>query len=224
VRYQPKPRSLYPLTLAPLTDLTIMHSFTGIDIGSPRLSGKTTPSTDGLEILAGGADIWETCDEFHFAQQSISGDFEMSIRLTALSMADLYTKAGIMLRASLDHDAPHVMLFAFGDNNPRNKNNGGLEFQSRQEIGGSCSALYPSQPLPAEPDFPVNFPHVWLKLSRRSDSFTAQFSPDGEQWKIYGVHHQRLPETAFLGLAVTSHHIDQSVTASFRHVQLVLNP
>ena len=88
---------------------------------------------------------------------------------------------------------------------PRNNNNGGLEFQFRKEEGGQCAAVYPPQPLPAEPDFPVAFTHVWLKLVRRGDTFTAMFSRDATIWKTYSTHSQDLPKSGFLGLAVTAH-------------------
>jgi hypothetical protein len=135
-------------------------------------------------------------------------------------MADLYTKAGIMFRSSLDEGSPHVMVVAFGNNEPRNNNNGGLEFQFRTEEGGQCAAVYPPQPLPAEPDFPVAFPHVWLKLVRRGDTFTAMFSRDATIWKTYSTHSQDLPKSGFLGLAVTAHNDAQRVSASFSHLLL----
>ena len=157
-------------------------------------------------------------DEGHFAHLRVSGDFEISARVDSLEMADLYTKAGIMFRSSLDDGSPHVMVFAFGNNEPRNKNNGGLEFQFRKDEGGECAAIYPSQPLPAEPDFPVAFPHVWLKLLRRGDTFTGLFSRDGTTWKTYSAHSQNLPQTGWLGLAVTAHNDAQRVSASFSHL------
>jgi len=190
----------------------------GTDIGSPRLRGETRQTSTAVQLLAGGVDIWGVRDEGHFAHLRVSGDFEISARVDSLEMADLYTKAGIMFRSSLDDGSPHVMVFAFGNNEPRNKNNGGLEFQFRKDEGGECAAIYPSQPLPAEPDFPVAFPHVWLKLLRRGDTFTGLFSRDGTTWKTYSAHSQNLPQTGWLGLAVTAHNDAQRVSASFSHL------
>ena len=190
-------------------------SLAGTDVGSPRLHGKTTRSTNSLEVIAGGEDIWGTRDEFHFACALVSGDCELSVRIVSLTMADVYTKAGLMLRSSLEAGAEHAFLLAFGDNQPRNKNNGGLEFQHRDTTNGSCTGIYPPQPLPPEPDFPVHFPDVWLKLTREGDTITGQSSQDGEYWKTFCVHQQRLPPAAYLGLAVTSHNTDQTVTCAF---------
>jgi regulation of enolase protein 1 (concanavalin A-like superfamily) len=199
-----------------------MLTLTGFDLGSPRLGGSTHQAVSAVEITAGGADIWGTRDECHFACAPVTGSFELSVRLEALTMADVYTKAGIMLRASLEAGAPHVMLLAFGDNQPRNHNNGGLEFQSRLAPNGACSGIYPPQPLPAQPDFPVHFPHVWLKLTRERDVFTGYFSTDGKVWRQYCVHQQALPRSAQVGLAVTSHHVDHKVVARFTELRFHL--
>jgi hypothetical protein len=199
-------------------------SLSGQDIGSPRLAGKCTPSATGLVIEAGGADIWGTRDECHFANTPVVGDCELSVRINTLAMADVYTKAGVMLRASLEAGAPHVMILAFGDNQARNKNNGGLEFQSRREANGPCAGIYPPQPLPAQPDFPVNFPNVWLKLIRTGDTFTSQSSTDGVHWQTFSVHRQQMAATAYLGLAVTSHNPQQVVRAVFSEISLSAQP
>lgn len=199
-------------------------TFTGQDIGSPRLAGKFTATPSTLEIVAGGEDIWGTRDEFHFASVPVTGDFTLSVRVNALSMADVYTKAGVMARASLEAGAPHVMILAFGDNQARNKNNGGLEFQSRLEANGACSGIYPPQPLPTVPDFPVNFPQVWLQLSRTGDTFTSESSTDGVHWKTFSIHRQTLPATLHLGLAVTAHNPQQTVRAVFSELSLATRP
>jgi hypothetical protein len=83
----------------------------GIDIGSPHLSGGTTQSAAGVEIVAGGEDIWGTRDEFHFAYVPVSGNCELSARVVSLAMADVHTKAGLMLRASLEEGAEHAYLW-----------------------------------------------------------------------------------------------------------------
>jgi hypothetical protein len=195
-------------------------ALTATDVGSPRLPGATTPERDGFALTAGGRDIWETSDEFHFAHTRFTGDFTLTAAVTSLAMADLYTKAGLMLRSSLAPGAEHALLLVFGDNQARNRNNGGLEFQYRQHAGAACTGVYPPQPLPAQPDFPASFPQVWLRLGRRGEVLTADYSQDGRRWRNYTVHRQTFPPAAWLGLALTSHNVDRPVRAVFRHVEL----
>lgn len=190
------------------------------DVGLPNGVGSSVQDEAAVNITAGGVDIWSNRDEFHFAHFAISGDFDISVRVEALEMADVYTKAGLMLRASLDDAAPHAMLLTFGDNQPRNKNNGALEFQSRLVAGGECTGIYPPQPLSLQPDFPASFPQHWLRLTRKNDLMTGLFSTDGKQWRSFCTHTQTFPDTALLGLAVTSHNEARVVRASFRDLTL----
>jgi isoquinoline 1-oxidoreductase beta subunit len=204
------------------TALNTMHApiLHGIDIGSPRLAGLATQTDSTIEMVSGGADIWGRRDECHFANLAVQGDFEFSVQVNAISMADLYSKAGIMWRASLDAESIHVMLLSFGNNDPRNKNNGGIEFQSRLALGSECSAIYPPQPLPSQPDFPVHFPQVWLKLIRKGDTFTSLFSQNGVSWKSYCEHRQAVPVGGYLGLAATSHYEAQTITTRFSNLRV----
>jgi hypothetical protein len=194
-------------------------AFTGVDVGAPRNAGKTTSTQSEMEILAGGADIWGTRDEFHYACLRVAGDFELSARLDSVTMADVYTKAGLMLRTSLEPGAEHAFLLAFGDNQPRNGNNGGLEFQYRAAPDGTCRGIYPPQPLPPEPEFPATYPDVWLRLVRESDTLTGYYGNDRSCAKLYCRHLQHFPYAAYLGLAVTSHNPERTVRAVFSQVQ-----
>ena len=194
------------------------------DIGQPQISGATVQEGSSVLVTAGGADIWGTRDEGHFAYLAVTGDFDISVRVAALEMADTYTKAGLMLRASLDEGAAHAMLLTFGDSQPRNKNNGALEFQSRLVAGGECSGIYPPQPLPAVPQFPASFPQHWLRLTRQGDVLTGHFSTDGKGWQTFCTHTQVFPASALFGLAVTSHNTDRAVRASFHDLTLNQGP
>ncbi len=204
---------------------TLLHHppFAGVDIGAPRRSGESRYTLSDMEILAGGRDIWGIRDEFHFACLRVAGDFELSARLGSLSMADLYTKAGLMMRTSLAAGAEHALLLAFGDNQPRNKNNGGIEFQYRLEADGPCHGIYPPQPLPPEPEYPATYPDVWLKLVREADTISSFYRNDRIGEKVFSRHSQHFPHAVYLGLAVTAHHADQPVRAVFSQIQLRAN-
>lgn len=194
--------------------------FNGVDIGDPATPGDSKFLDDRWEIVAGGVDIWGTRDEFHYSCLRVAGDFELTARLDSLTMADVYTKAGLHLRTSLESGAEHAFMLAFGDNQPRNKNNGGIEFQYRETLNGACTGIYPPQPLPSQPDFPVNYPNVWLSLIRHGDLILGLHGTDPTNRKIFCRHLQRFPATLYVGLAVTAHHAEQSVKAVFSQVQL----
>jgi hypothetical protein len=59
---------------------TILGWHRNLDIGSPKLAGSTRQVEGGWDLVAGGADIWEKSDQFHFLCKPISGDFELRLR------------------------------------------------------------------------------------------------------------------------------------------------
>ncbi|GAA5479319.1 LamG-like jellyroll fold domain-containing protein [Haloferula helveola] len=183
---------------------------TGVDVGGPALPGSTTRDGDLITIEAGGTDIWGTTDEFHFAHQQRTGDFDIAVRIESVIQADLYTKTGLMVRESLNADAKHVMALVFPSNAARNNNTGGYEFQYRATAGGNATALYPPQPQPL-----VAFPNTWLRLKREGDVFTSFSSSDGHTWSEYASTTLSFPPQVYFGLAVTAHTGAASTTAKF---------
>jgi regulation of enolase protein 1 (concanavalin A-like superfamily) len=191
------------------------------DIGSPQLAGSAAPVAGGWDLTAGGTDIWEKSDQFHFVCQDISGDFDVAVRVASFTPAHLYSKAGLMIRESLAADSAHLMFVLFADNQPRNNNLGAYELQFRAVAGENCQAVYPAVRPPAAPEFPAAFPHSWLRVTRRADRFSALASTDGMAWKQYAEQSLALARTVKVGPALTSHHADVLATACFRDYRAV---
>lgn len=195
-----------------------LDSFKHSDIGSPAITGTVMVNEDGFDITAGGTDIWGVKDEFNFVYIEKIGDFDLVSRIKGLTAPHLYTKAGLMAREELTANCRHIYFQVFPNNNPRNKNNGGFEFQYRQERGGEMKAIYPER-YEGTPDFPVLFPDTWIRLQRVKNDFTGYWSMDGRNWKVYTTFSLALPEKVFLGPAVTSHKATESASAMFRDIR-----
>ncbi len=202
-----------PIAITPLGTLT------GQDIGGPAMAGSTTRAGDRVTIAAGGTDIWNNADQFHFAWQQRSGDFDISVRIESLAPADLYSKAGLMARESLAPGSRNVLALVFPSNAARNNNDGGYEFGYRATTDGPSAAVYPPSPNPR-----VAFPNGWLRLQRRGDVFTAYASADGAVWTEYATYTLSLPPTVYFGLAVTAHTASASTTAIFNLQTTRLQP
>lgn len=190
--------------------------FANADVGSPQLAGSATPAGTGWDLLAGGADIWENADQFHFVFREISGDFDIALRVESFTPAHLYSKTGLMIRESLDAASAHVMFFVFPDDQPRNNNLGAYEMQFRARPGESCQAIYPAVLPPAPAEFPAAYPNSWLRVARQGDQFSAYASTDGQNWKRYGEKVLPLECTLKVGPALTSHNPETVASASFR--------
>ena len=187
------------------------------DIGNPSIAGTVKVSAGGIDITAGGADIWGVKDEFNFVYVERTGDFDLVSRIESLSAANLYTKAGLMVREDLTPGCRHIYFQVFSDNSPRNKNNGGYEFQYRQVKDSSMKAIYPGS-SEGRPEFPVAYPNTWIRLQRTNNDFTGYFSADGKTWKVYTTFTLELPSKIYLGLAVTSHNTSHAVSAKFTNI------
>ena len=191
--------------------------FFNLDIGSPQLGGSAKQVEAGWDLIAGGADIWEKSDQFHFLYQQLSGDFDIAVRVECFTPAHLYSKAGLMIRETLNADSPHLMFLVFADNAPRNNNLGAYEMQFRSVAGGDCQAIYPAVRPPAPPEFPAAYPNSWLRIQRRGDRFSAFASTDGKTWKVYAVQTLTLSSLVYVGPALTSHDPQKTAKACFRN-------
>jgi hypothetical protein len=194
-----------------------VESFKHTDIGNPAIAGTVKVLKDGFDVTAGGADIWGTKDEFNYIFVERAGDFDLVSRIESLSAPHLYTKAGLMAREDLTPDCRHIYFQVFPNNNPRNKNNGGYEYQYRIEKGGEMKAIYPKS-FEGTPEFPVAFPNTWIRLQRTGNDFTGYYSADGKTWKVYTTFSLVLPAKLYLGLAVTSHEVKDIASAKFRDI------
>lgn len=190
--------------------------FSSLDVGSPQLAGSARPVETGWDLTAGGADIWEKSDQFHFVYKQVASDFDIALRVESFTPAHLYSKAGLMIRENLNANSPHLMFLVFADNSPRNNNLGGYEMQFRPVAAGECRAVYPSVMPPASPEFPVAYPNAWLRVKRQGNRFSAFASTDGKTWKQYGVQTLALAGLVHLGPALTSHNPQAVAKASFR--------
>ncbi|MEI7732564.1 MAG: hypothetical protein WCO56_23535 [Verrucomicrobiota bacterium] len=193
------------------------NGFTNLDVGSPQLTGSATAVTGGWDITAGGADIWEKSDQFHFVFTEMPGDFDVAVRVERFTPAHLYSKAGLMIRESLNADSAHLMFVLFADNAPRNNNLGAYEMQFRAVAGADCQAVYPAVRPPAPPEFPAAFPYSWLRVTRRENLFKAFASTDGKNWKTYAEQILALAGTLQVGPALTSHNPQLPARATFRN-------
>lgn len=185
-------------------------ALTSLDIGNPA-AGSTRTLSDGYELTAGGADIWGASDEFRYAYEQRTGDFDVAVRISDVTQPDLYTKAGLMVRDTLNANARHIFALVFPSNAARNNNSGGYEFQTRDTTGGGATAIYPPAPQPR-----VNFPNTWLRLKRQGNVWTAYSGGDGETWSPYATKTLALPQTVYFGVALTAHTTGAKAVASFR--------
>jgi len=157
------------------------------DIGSPSVKGSASYSGGTYTITAAGVDIWGTSDQFHYVYKQMSGDIDVKVRIASVSYADRWSKAGVMIRASLDPGAAHGIALASAGK--------GYAFQRRTANGGLSVGTSGSTAAPPG----------WVRLKRSGTLVTAYQSTDGVNWITIGSDNIALSDQVYVGIAATSH-------------------
>ena len=170
-----------------------------IDIGATP-SGSTTVVTPGTDfnVTAGGPGVAANADGFRYIYQTQTGNFDVKVQVTSLTVAGNFSTAGILARSALTTTSPDVYMSA----SPVN-----YRFKERATDGGVNNVV-------TGPN--VAFPNAWVRLTRVGNLFTGYYSTNGTTWTELSSITLALPTTLDLGLAVASNVTTQTTTAQLR--------
>ncbi|MGA2248132.1 MAG: hypothetical protein ABSH48_24370 [Verrucomicrobiota bacterium] len=172
-----------------------------MDIGSVGVPGSFHRQGNTWEVAGSGADIWGQSDGFHFVFRPASGDVSLATRVLGLQNTDPWAKAGLMMRESPAPDSIFAAILVTPSS--------GVAFQLRSQTGSQATSVLI---VPA-----VHTP-CWLRLARRENLFTADYSADGNSWTPMGSTTVPMQPEAWGGVAVTAHNYAALCQASFDHV------
>jgi alpha-N-arabinofuranosidase len=170
------------------------------DIGAVGISGGATLSNGVFTVTGAGADIQGTADAFRFVYLPLTGNGTIIARVVSVQNIDPWSKAGVMIRASLDAGAANAFVAVTPGN--------GVTWQYRSSAGGSTG--YNNTGGLSAP--------YWVKLVRSGNTFTGYRSPDGVTWTPQGTNTFTMTSTVYVGLALTSHNSSSLCTATFDNV------
>lgn len=157
-------------------------------------------------VQAGGSDIFGASDQFQFVYRSLSGDFDVAVRVESLVNTDGNAKAGLMARVNTFFDSRNVMMTATP---------GRFIFQYRTNTAGANSFAV------ASPRPPTAFPNSWVRLVRSGAVFTGYSSTNLGVWDLIASYDTSIdadgayPADILVGLAVTSHDVNEVTEAVF---------
>ncbi|HEX5398489.1 MAG TPA: hypothetical protein VFY06_05510, partial [Verrucomicrobiae bacterium] len=173
-----------------------------LDIGSVGQAGNVSYGSSPFTVAGAGADIWGNADAFHFAYLLATNNCTITARVASAENINVWSKAGVMIRASLNADSANAFIAVTPNN--------GVTWQYRTSTGGS-SANNNTTGLTAP---------YWVRLVRSGNSFTAYRSPNGVTWTQQGspTTITTMPSTVYVGLAVTAHDSSTLCTATFDNV------
>eukprot|EP00545_Synedropsis_sp_CCMP1620_P000179 CAMPEP_0119010630 /NCGR_PEP_ID=MMETSP1176-20130426/5139_1 /TAXON_ID=265551 /ORGANISM="Synedropsis recta cf, Strain CCMP1620" /LENGTH=1000 /DNA_ID=CAMNT_0006963329 /DNA_START=157 /DNA_END=3159 /DNA_ORIENTATION=+ len=206
---QNKGKELHALTareedVQPRSSVTAFSSLVTTLIGPiNNIPGQayTEDSGNTLIISASGRDIYNEEDSFRFAYESTSGDLTMSVRVKSIDYREHWTKAGLMVRDSLDAGAKHFSVMLTG------KKDAQITWRPETDERSYGKGHKNNQ----------EHESIWLKLTKRNDVFSGFKSFDGVEWISVDEPRTIVMNATELkvGLAVTSHHTWKQTEATF---------
>jgi hypothetical protein len=174
--------------------------------GYPASVGSFVEAPTGtFTMTASGADIWAVngveADEFHFAYKMLNGAGSLIAKVVSVEETDVWAKAGVMIRESLNPDSSHAMMVI----TPAQ----GASFQRRPGTGATSTNT----------DSAGIVAPYWVKIERSiSGNFTGSISTNGTTWTMIGTENIQMSSNVYIGLALTAHNATATCQGVFTNV------
>ncbi|MDQ2840751.1 MAG: hypothetical protein M3Y72_06880 [Acidobacteriota bacterium] len=172
------------------------------DIGATPKAGTVEydAATKEYRVTGGGANIWGKMDAFQFLYAKLSGDVTLTADVHFVGEGvEHHRKAALMIRQSLEPDAPYVDVALHGD---------GLTSLQYRETAGDVTKEVRSD---------LNAP-IRIRIERHGNQFTMAAGSPSEELKPSAPVTVNLQDPVYVGLAVGSHNADVLETAVFSNV------
>jgi hypothetical protein len=169
------------------------------DRGAVGVTGSASESSGTFTVTGSGADIWGTADAFRYAYQQVIGDTTIVARVATVQNVNVWTKAGVMIRQSLDAGSSQASMFVTPGK--------GVSFQRRLTAAGTSVSTTTTGGAPE-----------WVKVSLSGQTVTASVSSDGLSWTTIGQETIAFSGPIYVGLAITSHDNTRAAAATFDNV------
>jgi TolB protein len=174
------------------------------DIGGVGIPGTATFDRDSQEyaLSSSGTNMWGDHDEYQFVWKKLTGDFILQASTEFLGApSDPHRKMGLIVRASLDPNSPHVNACRHG---------GGLAaLQFRKSPGAPTEEIH----------LALEAPDV-LQLERAGGKFTMSAAHFGETFSSQEVD-AVLPDEVYVGIYICAHNNKVVEKGLFRNVRLI---
>jgi hypothetical protein len=109
-----------------------------------------------------------TSDSFHYVYQTLSGDGQLTARISKPQSAGSGEFLGVMIRDQLTAGAMYACM--------GNDGTGNYTFQYRGSTGGSSSTVTPTSGSPGTGSY------YWVQIVRSGNTLSGSLSADGVNW------------------------------------------
>lgn len=174
-------------------------------------------STDGVDYRASSGE-WlntgpmELGESMGFAYTPVTGDFELKVYVDSIADTAKNPLAGLMIRSGLEADAQMLSLLT-----NKNARTAQTSYVSIRQTDGADSSGYTAG---------ISGAGSWLRIRRYADLFFFESSKYGQTWVSVSVPNPILidmPDTVYVGMAVSSQELGQVTTARLTNFELIQN-
>ena len=169
---------------------SITSGFSNADIGGASPAGTATYADGKWNVAGAGRGIWGALDSSHFTYKALTGNSAIIAKVESLQNTHPSAMAGVMMRTSLDPDAPRAWMAI---------NYKGEALQNMTKLAVYGGSNYANKVASSGPTY-------WVKLERIGNIITGYVSPDGTNWAATDVGRidAPVPDTVYVGLVVSS--------------------
>jgi regulation of enolase protein 1 (concanavalin A-like superfamily) len=169
------------------------------DIGTVGVAGAIAHNAGTFTVKGSGADIWGAADAFRFVYFPVTGDAQVTARVTAVQNTDVWAKAGVMVREDLNVGSKNVFMAVSSAS--------GVTFQNRAAAGGATVSTKTGGAVPK-----------WVRVTRAGSLLTGAVSDNGTTWTTVGSLTLSMGATVYVGMAATAHNNAVLGSATFQNV------
>ena len=188
--------------------------------GLPASVGSFVEGPTGTyTMIAGGADIWNKADEFHYAFKQLTGVGSIVARVESVENANAWSKCGVMIRDTLDAGSKFAAVYITPTNDDGTATYG-CRFQVRTNTDGDATSDSSPTMVATAEQLAITAPY-WIKLERDvTGNFRGYYSGDGVNWQSLVFRPSiTMGSNVYIGLALTSHDAALSCEAKFSGVK-----
>ena len=170
-------------------------------MGPAGLLGSASYTNGAFTVSGSGATlddaIWSGFDQMRFVYAPVTGDCTIAARVTLVTNYQSWSKAGVMIRATLDSGGANAYMALTPGN--------GVAWQVRTGDGAGATNTVVAG---------FNSPY-WLKVVRSGNTFTGYYSANGTTWTQQGSATFTMASTVYVGFAIDSYNCWDLETAAF---------
>ena len=160
------------------------------DLGFAPTRGSTSVSDGFIDVTGSGVGTqWRLLDGFRYGYRQLTGNGQVTVRLTQQVDTQTNPLAGVMIRELLTPESRYAMVYS----------------TPGAETGFMYRGMVSTNPvITSVQQATVGTPR-WLRLVRKSNVVTGYLSADGKTWQTCGTFtFASLTWKVFVGVAVTS--------------------